>query len=163
MKHITKGYVKVNDYYFDGLDNDPETDYNTDAWRRMVMCQEIGHIFGLGHVDEVFDNANEGTCMDYTDDPDGDGTLDDPSNVSPNAHDYEMLAIKYGHLDGADEEDDGGPGGGNNGGGNNGEAPGQDISQWGKAISTDGKGRPDLFELNLGNGNRLFTHVLWAN
>ena len=75
MKHITKGYVKVNDYYFDGLDNDPETDYNTDAWRRMVMCQEIGHIFGLGHVDEVFDNANEGTCMDYTDDPDGDGTL----------------------------------------------------------------------------------------
>ena len=44
-----------------------------------------------------------------------------------------------------------------------GEPPGQEIRQWGKAISTDGKGRPDLFEFDLGNGDRLFTHVLWAN
>ncbi len=41
--------------------------------------------------------------------------------------------------------------------------PGNEISQWGKAISTDGKGRPDLFELDLGNGNKHFTHVIWAN
>ena len=64
--------------------------------------------------------------------------------------------------------DDGSGGGKGNGGGKgkngkNGEAPGRQISEWGKAISTDGKGRPDLFELDLGNGNKVFTHVFWAD
>jgi hypothetical protein len=39
--HITKGSSKVNDTYF----NQPQ--YNTPAWRRLVMCQEIAHDFGL--------------------------------------------------------------------------------------------------------------------
>ena len=50
-----------------------------------------------------------------------------------------------------------------NGKGKKGEAPGLVISEWGKAISTDGKGRPDLFEVDLGNGNKVFTHVFWAD
>jgi hypothetical protein len=63
--HITQGYVKLNDSYFN------TASYNTAAWRRMVTCQELGHTFGLGHTDETFNNANQGTCMDYTNDPDG--------------------------------------------------------------------------------------------
>ncbi len=154
--HITKGYVKVNDSYFN------TATYNTSPWRQLVMCQEIGHVFGLGHQDEDFYNDNLGTCMDYTSDPE--------SNQHPNQHDYDQLADIYGHLDGSNSwaypPADDGSGGGNgkgNGKGKKGDPPGQEISQWGKAISTDGKGRPDLFELDLGNGNKLFTHVLWAD
>ena len=156
-KQITRGYVKVNDFYFE----DPESlfggFYDTDPWRQMVMCQEVGHIFGLDHQDENFGNANLNTCMDYTNNPE--------SNQHPNDHDYEQLLAIYG----SDGGDGGGGGKGNNGkgnGGNNGKPstpPGADISQWGKAISTDGKGRPDLFELDLGKGNKVFTHVLWAD
>lgn len=158
--HITRGYVKVNDSYFN------TSTYNTDAWRHLVMCQEVGHVFGLSHQDEDFNNANLDTCMDYTGNP--------LSNQHPNDHDYDVLAAKYAHLDSFDSwaeapvDDGSGVGNGNgrgggNGNGKKGDPPGQDISQWGKAISTDGKGRPDLFELDLGNGNKAFTHVLWAN
>jgi hypothetical protein len=83
--HMTQGTVKVNDTYF----NTPT--YNTTAWRNLVMCQEVGHTFGLDHQDENFNNANLGTCMDYTNDP--------STNQHPNAHDYDELAIIYSHLD----------------------------------------------------------------
>jgi hypothetical protein len=162
-KQITRGYVKVNDFYFLAVP-DPEDpndiDYNTPAWRQFVMCQEVGHIFGLAHQDESFTNANLGTCMDYTDDADGELGVE-LSNLSPNQHDLDQLAAMYGTSDG---DDGNGKGGGNGGGkGKKGSPPGNEISQWGKAISTDGKGRPDLFELDLGNGNKHFTHVIWAN
>src|SRR3989344_8585733 len=64
-EHITQGVVKLNDTYFN------KSPYNTPAWRNLVMCQEVGHTLGLGHVDEIFNNTNLGTCMDYTNDPDG--------------------------------------------------------------------------------------------
>ncbi|HXG40454.1 MAG TPA: hypothetical protein VNJ28_05885, partial [Candidatus Limnocylindrales bacterium] len=86
--HITQATVKVNDTYFN------TATYNTPAWRRLVMCQEVGHTFGLDHQDETFDNPTLGTCMDYTNDPDG-----PPSNEHPNAHDYEQLETIYAHLD----------------------------------------------------------------
>ena len=119
------------------------------------MCQEVGHVFALAHQDEDFNNTNLDTCMDYTNDPD--------SNQHPNQHDYDQLFAIYGSGGGDDGGTGGGKGNGKGKNGKNGEAPGQDIRQWGKSISTDGKGRPDLFELNLGNGNKLFTHVLWAD
>jgi hypothetical protein len=84
--HITRAYTKVNDTYF----NSPP--YNTSAWRQLVMCQEIGHDWGLDHQDENFNNANLGTCMDYTNDP--------STNQHPNQHDYEQLEIIYSHNDG---------------------------------------------------------------
>ncbi len=68
--HIVQGTAKMNDFYF----NKPK--YDTPGWRNLVMCQEVGHIFGLDHQDEVFNNPNMGTCMDYTNDPDG--TLANP-------------------------------------------------------------------------------------
>lgn len=92
--HITAGYVKLNDSYFD------TTAYNKPEWRRLVTCQEIGHTFGLDHQDEAFGNTNLGTCMDYTNDPAGLGSAGPLSNEHPNQHDYDELGIIYAHLDG---------------------------------------------------------------
>jgi hypothetical protein len=86
--HITQATAKMNDTYF----NTPQ--YNTPAWRRLVMCQEIAHGFGLDHQDENFNNPNLGTCMDYTSDPDG-----PLSNEHPNTHDYDELETIYAHFD----------------------------------------------------------------
>jgi hypothetical protein len=82
--HISQGTVKLNDTYY------ASTKYNTPAWRASVMCQEVGHTFGLAHNDEDFSTIN-GTCMDYANDP--------TQNQHPNAHDYDMLASIYSHLD----------------------------------------------------------------
>jgi hypothetical protein len=82
--HITQGTVKMNDTYFN------TATYNKPSWKQMVLCQEIGHTFGLDHQDENFNNQNLGTCMDYSNDPardDGQG-----NNLHPNAHDYNQLA-----------------------------------------------------------------------
>ncbi|MGH2435828.1 MAG: hypothetical protein ACRDFA_02410 [bacterium] len=87
-EHITQGVAKLNDTYFN------TSTYNTPAWRRLVMCQEVAHDFGLDHQDENFNNANLGSCMDYTSDPDG-----PPSNENPNAHDYQQLESIYDHTD----------------------------------------------------------------
>lgn len=86
--HIYKGYVKLNDSYFN------TSTYNKPEWRRLVMCQEVGHEFGLDHQDEIFDNPNLGTCMDYTNNPKG-----PPSNEHPNQHDYGQLETIYSHTD----------------------------------------------------------------
>jgi hypothetical protein len=84
-KHITQGTTKLNDTYFN------MAQYNTPAWRAFVTCQEVGHTFGLDHQDENFNNANLGTCMDYTNDP--------STNQHPNQHDYDQLVTIYSHLD----------------------------------------------------------------
>ncbi|KXK10914.1 MAG: hypothetical protein UZ22_OP11002000542 [Microgenomates bacterium OLB23] len=55
------------------------------------MCQEIGHVLGLDHQDEAFDNTPMGTCMDYSSEPN--------PNQYPNQHDYDMLASLYSHFD----------------------------------------------------------------
>lgn len=94
--HITKGYTKLNDTYF------AMAQYNTPAYRAFVTCQEIGHDFGLDHQDETFANANLGSCMDYTNDPDGGAggaSSNDPNNMHPNQHDYDQIASIYAHLD----------------------------------------------------------------
>lgn len=82
--HIAKAVAKMNDTYFDGS----QTTYDYDA-ERQVMCQEVGHGFGLGHQDES--GADLNTCMDYS------SALDNPH---PNAHDYQQLETIYNsHLD----------------------------------------------------------------
>ena len=81
----------------------PSGSYNTPAWRALVACQEIGHDFGLDHQDETFNNVNLGTCMDYTNAPDGGvvgGFNYGPGNRHPNAHDYDELKTIYNHNDG---------------------------------------------------------------
>lgn len=146
--HITKGTVKVNDSYFN------TATYNTPAWRRMVMCQEVGHEFGLDHQDENFSNPNLGTCMDYTSDPDG-----PPSNERPNAHDYEQLGAIYSHPDTITTV--GQIVSNRFGNGNNGDA--SDTAEWGKSHRKDSKGRTSLYVRDLGNNEKVFTFVLWAD
>jgi hypothetical protein len=145
--HITQGSVKMNDTYFN------TTTYNTPAWRRLVMCQEVGHTFGLDHQDENFSNTNLGTCMDYTNDPDG--GQQGASNEHPNSHDYAELESIYQHLDSTTTV------------GFSAGQSGQDIDtndqrEWGQAIRANNAGRPILFERDLGEGRRLFTFVYWA-
>jgi hypothetical protein len=135
--HITQGITKVNDTWFN------TAQYNTPAWRNLVMCQEVGHTLGLDHQDENFDNANLGTCMDYTNNP---GT-----NQHPNSHDYQQLETIYSHTDSTTTVGAAVPG--VNGNGANG---------WGKLVSTSANGRTSTFVLDLGSGQSIVTHVIWA-
>jgi len=146
--HITQGVAKMNDTYFN------TQPYNTPAWRRLVVCQEIAHTFGLRHQDENFSNGNLGTCMDYTSDPDG-----PPSNEHPNAHDFEQLEITYAHPDSTTTIS--APA--------NSKAPPAmtDIdfttrAQWGKLVSSRHNGKVEVYELDFGRGHKVFTFVIWA-
>lgn len=154
--HIVQGTAKVNDTYHD---NPP---YNSYSWKQLVLCQEVGHTFGLGHQNEDFDTDETTSCMEYTSEPAG--------NESPDQHDYQMLEEIYAHLDG---------GGGGGGGGDDGcwppgrcknrqrppappafSMPLATIDQWGRLIAHSyGK---SLFMQDFGNGYRVFTHVTWT-
>jgi len=163
--HITAGTTKVNDTYFN------TAKYNTPAWRQMVMCQEVGHTFGLDHQDENFNNINLGTCMDYTNDP--------STNQHPNQGDYDELLCVYdptyngvtlsttthsctgtGHLDRTTTV-----------------APASAAStmppaasrgdlnsraQWGQLIRQSRNERLALYERDFGGGKKLVTFVIWA-
>src|SRR3989344_1489370 len=147
--HITQGVTKMNDTYFN------TTTYNKPAWRNLVVCQEVGHTLGLDHQDEIFNNANLGTCIDYTNDP--------STNQHPNQHDYDELAIIYAHLDSFNTALQSILGGGSS----KPAGVGQDIdlndpSAWGKAVKQDAHGNNSLYERDLGNGNKVFTFVVWA-
>ncbi len=153
--HITSAATQLNDTYMVGA----AYGYDTAEWRQFVMCQEVGHVFGLDHVDEDFENPNLGTCMDYTDNPAGGGG--EPANTSPYAHDYDQLVAIYSHIDTS--------GGGGRRGGSGGAVIIPDPqgppafagqSDWGDLIRS--RGRLALFRLNLGNGNYVFTFVIRA-
>ena len=136
--HIVQGTVKVNDTYFN------TSTYNTPAWRQMVMCQEIGHTFGLDHQDENFTNTNLGTCMDYTNSP---GT-----NQHPNQHDYDELGIIYDHLDSTTTV-----------GAVLTSSPSPDGSDWGRQVKVSKDGRTSVFTKADGHGNAVITYVIWAD
>jgi hypothetical protein len=140
--HITQGTVKLNDTYF----NTPT--YNSTAWRNLVSCQEVGHTFGLDHQDENFNNANLGTCMDYTNDP--------STNQHPNKHDYDELDIIYSHVDDATTV-------------GLRAAPSAMFqidfdtpAQWGQRVSASENGLVEKYELDFGGGNKVLTFVIWA-
>ena len=128
------------------------------------MCQEVAHDFGLDHQDEIFNNANLGSCMDYTNDPDGGlggAVNNDPSNEHPNAHDFAQLETIYAHLDGAATAGQTLFGSGNRVLGKG--VDGEETVEWGKSIHSSSDGKPSLFEKDLGKGHKVFTFVIWAD
>ena len=173
-RHIVQGTTKVNDTYF------KTAKYNTPAWRNLVMCQEVGHTFGLDHQDEIFNNTNLGTCMDYTNDPTGlagtNGTL---SNEQPNQGDYDELLCVYdpayngvtlstnthgctgtGHLDstttvGSASAANAMPPAANQGNFNS-------RAEWGRKIHESPNGQLELYERDFGGGKKMFTFVILA-
>jgi len=85
--HIVQGTVKFNDTYF----SMPQ--YNNSAEKEHVVCQEVGHTFGLDHQDTSGISLN--TCMDYYQNT----SSTDTQSTTPNQHDYDELATIYQHLD----------------------------------------------------------------
>ena len=159
--HISQATTKLNDSYHN------YAPYNTPAWRALVACQEIGHDFGLDHQDETFNNVNLGTCMDYTNAPDGgvvNGFNYGPANRHPNAHDYEELNIIYNHNDGYTSATQGTNFGIRQVGqtGSAADAAGDSMAEWGRPLRRDALGRPNVFLKELGGGRRMLTHVFWA-
>lgn len=136
--HITAGTTKLNDTYF------TMPQYNTPDERAHVMCQEIGHDFGLGHTSE--DGTSQQTCMDYS---------TDPNSTSPNAHDYAQLESIYAHLDSTTTVGTTSPS----------QLPrvGEDRSTWGKEVSHSEDGHHSTFVRSFGNGNYVVTEVTWAS
>lgn len=147
--HISQAVTKLNDSYFS------TAKYDTPGWRNLVVCQEVGHTFGLDHQDEEFSNGNLGTCMDYTSNPDA-----NPINWYPNAHDYAQLEQIYSHSDGTAVAAQPGKG--------QAAVAGSDqlsvgTAQWGRLVRSTNRGRTETFELDLGGGRRMFTFVIWAD
>jgi len=141
--HISQGTVKMNDTYFN------TSTYNKPEWRQMVMCQEVGHTFGLDHQDTNFSNTNLGTCMDYTNNP-----LGPPSNLDPNKHDYDELVTIYTHLDSTTTV----------GAATGSSAPAalDNPSEWGQLMKVSHGGKTQVFERDFGNGHHVVTFVIWA-
>ena len=79
--HISQGVAKMNDSYF-----------MYESEKRHVMCQEIGHTFGLGHTSE--NGSSQNTCMDYY----ANTSNSDMTSTTPNSHDFSMLSSIYSHT-----------------------------------------------------------------
>lgn len=133
--YITQGTAKMNNSYL-------SSGY-TETNRQHVICQEIGHDWGLDHQDES--GADLNTCMDYD---------DNLSNPDPNAHDYAQLETMYAHLDSSATI---------------GAAPAgfetanlQTQKNWGQLVRTSENGHSSLYVRNFGGGYKVFTFVTWA-
>lgn len=143
--HITQGSAKMNDTYFN------TATYNNPNEKLHVMCQEIGHTFGLGHTTE--DGTSQDTCMDYFSNTGVNAT----STVStrPNAGDFAMLASIYSHYDATTTI-----------AGSATLAARQEVSDdrgtWGQEIERGRNGDFSVFERDLGRGQKVITHVTWA-
>lgn len=144
--HITQGVVKVNDTYFN------TATYNDPAWKNLVMCQEVGHTFGLAHQDENFNNPPLETCMDYSSNP--------LPNQHPNQHDYDQLETIYSHVDstttvGSAAATKGQPPA-------MGDLPFDTPGQWGRLVARSRNGKAETYEIDFGNGHKVVTFVIWA-
>ncbi len=143
--HITQGTAKMNDTYFD------TSTYNNPNERLHVMCQEVGHTFGLDH--QSTDGLSQNTCMDYFSNTGANAgsTL----STKPNAHDAEELGIIYGHTDSTTTL-------AASSGRSAGRDVGDDAATWGTEIERGTHGEFSIFERDFGGGEKVITHVTWA-
>ncbi len=150
--HLLAATAQMNDTWF-------STPLYNATNAQHVMCQEVGHTFGLDHQSE--DGSDLNTCMDYAD------ALD---NESPNSHDYQQLQKIYSHLDGASS---GSGGGGRRGGKPKGGKSGSTAATggWSPAdlglpadfhgTGTHGRPHSDVFVTQI-EGQTVLRYVLWA-
>lgn len=138
--HIAQGTTKMNDTYFQ------MARYNTPEERNHVMCQEVGHTFGLGHQDES--GASLGTCMDYSMSPD---------SQHPNAHDYEQLETIYAHLDSITTVGSASTAASRNASDLNAK------QNWGRRVYRSNKGYFEVYEKQYRDGSKLVSLVTLAN
>lgn len=153
--HIAQGTAKMNDSYL-------SSGYS-ETNKQHVICQEIGHSWGLGHQSET--GADLNTCMDYA------NALDNPS---PNTGDYDQLLCIYdpaykgvsltsgphrcrgtGHLDSFNSTNLSAqmPAGFAN-------ADVNAQENWGEKVSDNGK--TAIFVRDFGDDNKVVTFVFWA-
>ncbi len=84
-RHIVQGTVKVNDSYLGSTSSYSD---NNAQERLHVICQEVGHTFGLDH--QSTSGATFGTCMDYYHNASGDS-----ASTLPDQGDYDELGCIY--------------------------------------------------------------------
>src|SRR5215510_1808214 len=143
--HITQGSAKMNDTYFN------TSTYNNPNEKLHVMCQEVGHTFGLDH--QSTDGSSLNTCMDYLSNTgaNANSTL----STHPNTHDYDELVTIYTHLDsfttiaaaaGVSTRS---------------EATDQPET-WGELIRQSADGRSSVYARLNSDGSETYTHVYWT-
>lgn len=162
--HIAWGTAKMNDSYF--ASGYPSTE------KRHVMCQEVGHTFGLGHTSE--NGSSQNTCMDYY----SNTSSTDWTSTGPNQHDFDQLAVQA-HYTGTTTKAVGGV---TALGAFSGVASESLVNamrfvgdgelnapwQWGTPVEWDDHGRAityklDLGEDNDGNEHAIVSYVTWAD
>ena len=165
--HITQATVRLNDLPIVG------NPAYREEWRTYLLCHEIGHTFGLAHQDENWYNPPLHSCLDLVQD----NVITESPH--PNQADYDTLEYIYAHLDGFNTFepfirliltfDNSGDNGRDDGQATVGLAgrPNKIVEMsidpdWGKPISKDSIGRPDIFEQTLANGERVITYVDWT-
>lgn len=143
---ITQGTAKMNDSYFSS------SYYNNPNERLHVMCQEVGHTFGLGHTSE--DGSSQNTCMDHFSNTGA--NAGSTQSTHPNQHDYDLLSSIYSHLDSSTtigfSSSAGSPIG------DDPDAP----HNWGRLVSQSANGRSTTYEWENGDGTKKVTHVFWT-
>jgi len=139
-EHITQGTVRNNDYYF----GSSTYQYNNEAEKLHVICQEVGHTLGLDH--QSTDGTSLDTCMDYYHNTSATDTL----STHPNQHDYDELSIIYSHLDSSTTV------------ASSPAASSASPSEWGKLVSASRDGSSATYERDLGGGDKLITFVIRA-
>jgi len=113
----------------------------------------MGHGFGLPHRDENPNNANLGSCLDYTNRHEG--------NQHPDEEDYQNLENLYGRIDAID-----GVYGGKGGKGGKRKLAVTKTEvvhpQYGRLLQTHGNNRGASYERSHNNGGTIVTNVLWT-
>ncbi len=145
--HIVQGVAKMNDTYFN------TATYNNPNEKQHVMCQEVGHTFGLGHQDETGKSLN--TCMDYFSNTGTNATS--TLSTRPNQHDYDQLVKIYGkHTDLSNTftsaQSQTGAGYAN---------PAAGFAEDGTPFGAS-RARGDVYVTDLGGGRWIITFITWA-